>query len=108
MCLIADDHRIGAGNPPGVSNEPLVGLDRYRSTIAIFIAKHWWRQSLSITTIAKLAFELLNKVAAMGQDQNATGSRRINETDCRDALTSASRMFEPEPSRLVRIIKHFS
>ena len=49
-----------------------------------------------ITPVAQLAVELVDEVAAVGEDQDTAGARRLDEAERRDRLAGAGGVLEPE------------
>ena len=81
---------------PGVAHEPLVGLDRDRPVGAVLAAEQRRRDALAVAAVAQLAEELVDEVAAVGQDQHAAGARGLDEAERGDRLAGAGRVLEPE------------
>ena len=54
------------------------------------------RDPLGVAAVAQLAVELVDEVAAVGEDQDAAGARRLDEAERRDGLAGAGRVLEPE------------
>ena len=48
--------------------------------------------------------ELVDEVAAVGEDEDAAGPRRLDEAERGDALAGAGGVLEPEPAGGVRIL----
>ena len=83
---------------PGVAHEPLVGLDRHRAVgVVVLVARAAAREMRSrVAAVAQLAEELVDEVAAVGEDQDAAGARRLDEAQRGDRLAGARRVLEPE------------
>ena len=99
--LVADDDRVGVGDPPGVADEPLVGLDRHRADVlrrvgAAVVGQERRRGAVGVAAVAQLAVELVDEVAAVGEDQDAAGARGLDEAHRGDGLAGAGRVLEPE------------
>ena len=54
------------------------------------------RDALLVAAVAQLAEELVDEVAAVGQDQHAAGARGLDEAERGDGLAGAGRVLEPE------------
>ena len=80
----------------GVAHEPLVGLDRDRAVGAVLVAEQRRRDALAVAAVAQLAEELVDEVAAVGEDQHAAGARGLDEAERGDGLAGAGRVLEPE------------
>ena len=94
--LVADHDRVGVGDLLVVADEPLVGLDRDRA-VGVVAAVHQRRaQALLVAAVGDLADELVDEVAAVGEDQHAAGRGRLDEADRGDGLAGAGRVLEPE------------
>ena len=52
--------------------------------------------ALAVAAVAQLAEELVDEVAAVGEDQDAAGARGLDEAHRRDGLAGAGRVLEPE------------
>ena len=94
--LVADDDRVGVGDVAGVADEPLVGLDRHRAVGAVLPAHQRRGDALRVAAVAQLAEELVDEVAAVGEDQDAAGARALDEAERGDRLAGAGRVLEPE------------
>ena len=96
--LVADDDRVGVGDAPGVADEPLVGLDGDRAVGAVGAGAVEQRRRLAVAVAAvvQLAEELVDEVAAVGEDQDAAGARGLDEAHRGDGLAGAGRVLEPE------------
>jgi hypothetical protein len=100
--LVADDDRVGVGDAPGVAHEPLVGLDGDRPDAAVgggpqaFAVEQRRRLALAVAALVQLAEELVDEVAAVREDQDAAGARRLHEAHRRDGLAGAGGVLEPE------------
>ena len=102
--LVADDHRVGVRDPLGIAYEPLIGLDRHRPVRFVAAVQQWRAQPFLVAAIRDLADELVNQVAAVGEDQNSARAGRIDEADRSDRLAGAGRMFEPEAAIGTRVV----
>ena len=58
-----------------VADEPLVGLDRDRAVGVVAVAEQRRAQALLVAAVGDLADELVDEVAAVGEDQDAAGAR---------------------------------
>ena len=105
--LVADHDRVGVGDLAGVADEPLVGLDGDGSVPRILVAEQGGRDPLRVAAVAQLAVELVDEVAAVGEDQDAAGARGLDEADGRDGLAGAGRVLEPEALAGVGILGSF-
>src|SRR5581483_5993842 len=94
--LVADDDRVGARDGAGVAHEPLVGLDRDRAVGPVLPLEQRRRDALLVAAVAQLAEELVDEVAAVGQDQDAAGARGLDEAERGDGLAGPGRVLEPE------------
>ena len=96
--LVADDDRVGVGDAPGVAHEPLVGLDRDRAVGAVgaVAVEQRRRLAVAVAAVAQLAEELVDEVAAVGEDQDAAGARGLDEAHRGDGLAGAGGVLEPE------------
>src|SRR5262249_49072025 len=54
------------------------------------------REALGIAAVGDLADELVDQVAAMGEDQDAARAGGLDEADRRDGLAGAGGVLEPE------------
>ena len=83
--LVADDDRVGVGDVARVADEPLVGLDRDRAVRARLLAVLEQRRAdaLLVAAVVQLAVELVDEVAAVGEDQDAAGARGLDEAHAR-------------------------
>ena len=59
---------------------------------------------LRVAAVAQLAEELVDEVAAVGEDQRAAGARALDEAERRDGLAGAGRVLEPEALAGVRVL----
>ena len=98
VCLVADHDRVGVRDPAGVADEPLVGLDRDRSVGMIGVVEQRRAEALLVAAVGDLADELIDEVAAVGEDQDAAGAAGIDEPDRGDGLPGPGRVLEPEPA----------
>ena len=96
--LVADDDRVGVGDAPGVAHEPLVGLDGDRAVGAVGPGAVEQRRGLAVAVAAvvQLAEELVDEVAAVGEDEDAAGARGLDEAHRGDGLAGAGGVLEPE------------
>ena len=94
--LVADDDRVGVGDLAGVADEPLVGLDRDRAVGRVLALQQRRADPVAVAAVAQLADELVDEVAAVGQDQDAAGPRRLDEPERGDRLAGAGGVLEPE------------
>ena len=62
------------------------------------------RDALRVAAVAQLAVELVDEVAAVGEDQDAAGARGLDEADGGDGLARAGRVLEPEALAGVRVL----
>ena len=62
---------------------------------------------VAVSAVAQLTVELIDEVAAMGQDQDAAGPGPLDEPECGDGLARAGGMLEPEPLVGVRVLWRF-
>ena len=79
-----------------VADEPLVGLDRDRAVGVVAVAEQRRPQSLLVAAVGDLADELVDQVAAVGEDEHAAGAGGVDEADRGDGLAGAGRVLEPE------------
>ena len=95
--LVADDDRVGVGDLAGVAHEPLVGLDRDRAVRrGPCPSSSGRRDAVGVAAVAQLAVELVDEVAAVGEDQDAAGARGLDEAERGDRLAGAGGVLEPE------------
>ena len=73
--LVADHDRVGVRDVAGVAHEPLVGLDRHRPVGAVLCRAAAAGRCGSSSRGPQLAEELVDEVAAVGEDQRAAGAR---------------------------------
>ena len=52
--------------------------------------------AVAVAAVAQLAEELVDEVAAVGEDQDAAGARRLDEAEGGDGLAGAGGVLEPE------------
>ena len=84
----------------GVADEPLVGLDGDRAVGMVRAVQQRRREPVLVAAVGDLADELVDQVAAVGEDQDAAGSRALDEAERGDRLAGAGRVLEPEaPAR---------
>ena len=79
-----------------VADEPLVGLDRDRAVGVVAAVDQRRAQPLLVAAVGDLADELVDEVAAVGEDQDAAGAGGVDEADRGDGLAGAGRVLEPE------------
>ena len=103
--LVADHDRVGVGDVAGVAHEPLVGLDGHRAVGAVLVAQQRRRDAVRVAAVAQLAEELVDEVAAVGEDQDAAGARGLDEAERRDGLAGAGRVLEPEAPGRARVLR---
>ena len=89
---------------PGVAHEPLVGLDRDRAVGGVVAAEQRRADPVAVTAVAELAVELVDEVAAVGEDQDAARPRCLDEPERGDGLAGSGRVLEPEPAGGVRVL----
>ncbi len=104
--LVADHDRVGVRDVAGVADEPLVGLDRDRAPRRrrLVLAEQRRRDALPVAAVGQLADELVDEVAAVGEDQHAAGARRLDEAERGDGLAGAGRVLEPEAAGGVGVV----
>jgi hypothetical protein len=102
--LVADDDRVGVRDLAHVADEPLVGLDRDRAVAGVRGAEQGGRDPVRVAAVAQLAVELVDEVAAVGEDQDAAGARGVDEAQRRNRLSGAGRMLEPEAIVRARVL----
>ena len=102
--LVADHDRVGVGDFLVVADEPLVGLDRDRPFGVVAVAHQRRAQALLVAAVGDLADELVDQVAAVGEDQDAAGAGRLDEADRGDGLAGAGRVLEPEAAGRAGIV----
>ena len=104
--LVADDDRVRVRDLARVAHEPLVGLDRHRA-VGARLARRFssgGRMRFSVAAVGELAVELVDEVAAVGEDQHAARARGLDEAQRGDGLARARRVLEPEPAGGVRVL----
>src|SRR6185437_16124035 len=94
--LVADDDGVGVRDAPGIAHEPLVGLDGDRAVGGVVAVEQRGADAIAIAAVAQLAVELVDEVAAVGEDQDAAGARRLHEAQRGDGLARSSGVLEPE------------
>ena len=94
--LVADDDRVGVRDLARVADEPLVGLDGDRPVRVVVAGQQRGRDALRVAAVAQLAVELVDEVAAVGEDQDAAGARGLDEAERGDRLAGAGGVLEPE------------
>ena len=102
--LVADHDRVGVGDLAGVADEPLVGLDGDRAVGVVLALQQRRREAVGVAAVGDLADELVDEVAAVGEDQDAAGPRGLDEADGGDRLAGAGRVLEPEAAAGVGIV----
>ena len=102
--LVADHDRVGVGDAAGVADEPLVGLDRDRAVRVVGAVEQRRREPLAVAAVGDLADELVDEVAAVGEDQDAAGARGLDEADRGDRLAGAGGVLEPEAAVGARVL----
>ena len=105
MRLVADDDRVRVGDLAGVADEPLVRLDRHRALRVVLAGQQRRGDAVAVAALAQLAVELVDEVAAMGEDQHAAGARGVDEAQRGDRLAGAGRVLEPEALGGVRVLR---
>ena len=68
------------------------------------VVEHRAGDPVAIAAIAQLAMELIDEVAAVGEDQHAAGARGLDEAQGGDRLAGAGGVLEPEALGGVRIL----
>ena len=94
--LVADHDRVGVGDAVGVADEPLVGLDGDRAVGVVRAVQQRRREAVLVAAVGDLADELVDEVAAVGEDQDPAGARGLDEAERGDGLAGAGRVLEPE------------
>ena len=97
--LVADDDRVSGRDPARVAHEPLVGLDRDGTddVLAVAVVLEQGRAlAVGVAARAQLAEELVDQVATVGEDQDAAGSRGLDEAHGGDGLAGPGGVLEPE------------
>ena len=102
--LVADHDRVGVRDAAGVADEPLIGLDRDRPVGVVGAVEQRRREALLVAAVGDLADELVDEVAAVGEDQDAAGARGVDEADRGDRLAGAGRVLEPEAPVGARVL----
>ena len=102
--LVADDDRVGVRDFLVVADEPLVGLDRDRAFGVVAVAEQRRAQALLVAAVGDLADELVDQVAAVGEDEDAAGAGRLDEADRGHGLARAGRVLEPEAARRAGVV----
>ena len=62
------------------------------------------REPVGVAAVGDLADELVDEVAAVGEDQDAAGARGLDEADGGDGLAGAGRVLEPEAAAGARVL----
>ena len=105
--LVADHDRVGVRDVAGVAHEPLVGLDGHRArppAVSSPFLQQRRRDAVAVAAVAQLAEELVDEVAAVGEDQDAAGARGLDEAERGDGLAGAGRVLEPEAAGGARVL----
>jgi hypothetical protein len=102
--LVADDDRVSVGDLAGVTDEPLVRLDRDGTVGAVLALEQRGRDPLLVAAVAQLAVELVDQVAAMGQDEDTAGPRGLDEAERGDRLAGPRGVLEPEALARVGVL----
>ena len=105
--LVADDDRVGVGDPAGVAHEPLVGLDGHRPVGRVLAVQQRRRDALGVAAIAQLAVELVHQVATVGEDQDPARARSLHEAHRGHRLARPGGVLEPEAPGGVGILGLF-
>jgi hypothetical protein len=92
------------GDLARVAHEPLVGLDGHLTVRAVLSLQQRRADALGVAAVAQLAVELVDEVAAVGEDQRAAGARRLDEAERGDRLAGAGGVLEPEALARVGIL----
>ena len=108
VSLVADDHRVGVGNALGVADEPLVGLDRHRSVGLVAPVEQRRAQPVLVSAIGYFSDELVDQVAAVGEDQDTAGAGRFDEADCGHRLAGPGGMLKPEAAGGAGVVGGFA
>ncbi len=108
VSLVADDDRVGVGDLARVADEPLVGLDRHRAVGAVVALEQSGRDPVAVAAVAQLAVELVDQVAAVGEDEDAAGARGLDEAERGDSLAGPGGVLEPEALAGVRVLRRFA
>ena len=61
--------------------------------------------AVAVAAVAQLAVELVDEVAAVGEDQHAAGARGLDEPERGDRLAGAGRVLEPEAAVGVGVLR---
>ena len=104
--LVADHDRVGVGDAARVAHEPLVGLDGDRAVGMVGAVQQRRREPLAVAAVGDLADELVDQVAAVGEDEDAAGARGLDEAHRGDRLAGAGGVLEPEASVGARVLGH--
>ena len=102
--LVADHDRVGIGDAAGVADEPLVGLDGDRAVGMVGAVEQGRREPVGVAAVGDLADELVDQVAAVGEDQDAARPRGLDEADRGDGLAGAGGVLEPEAAVGARVL----
>ena len=100
--LVADHDRVRVGDLARVAHEPLVGLDGDRPLgrgVLVLAGEQRALHALLVAAVGQLAVELVDEVAAVGEDQHAAGARGLDEAERGDGLAGAGGVLEPEAAR---------
>ena len=71
---------------------------------AVLVAQQRRGDAVRVAAVAQLAEELVDQVAAVGEDQHAARARGLDEAERRDGLAGAGRVLEPEAPRRARVL----
>ena len=71
---------------------------------AVLVPEQRGRDALGVAAVAQLAVELVDEVAAVGEDQDAAGARGLDEAERGDRLAGAGGVLEPEALAGVRVL----
>ena len=106
--LVADHDRVGVRDLARVAHEPLVGLDGHRSArrrLVAVVAQQRRGDAVAVAAVAQLAQELVHEVAAVGEDQDAAGARRLGEAERGHGLAGPGGVLEPEAPAGARVLQ---
>jgi hypothetical protein len=105
VCLVADHDRVGVRDVARVPDEPLIRLDRHGPVGAVLLLQQRRRDAVRVAAVLQLAEELVDEVAAVGQDQDAAGPRCLHEAERGNGLTGPGRVLEPESTGRAGILR---
>ena len=97
MRLVADDELVGvARDLVDVPCEPRVGLDRdrVRRPRRRVAREHRVVEAVAVAVLGQVATELVDEQAAVREDQDALGARRLDEAGRSDRLAGCGRVAE--------------